>query len=263
MTVRRQRCVLGLAVLAVLFAIAPAAAAPPGLRTGSTRYVRLVHLGHGRLSIALTPTGRKRFTRVLRGYVLDAECTTLGAPVQGFTPSTQSSGGEDTARPGKRITHRVLLDRDADFCNIGRARQKITRNGVRTTSVSGPPLDSLALTQKGAAFLDEDQVMQKLVVILDAAIARASGDPGRRFPPAEKIAAESRGKVIALGSPDASPPAGAIGLFTDGANHAEVVALSALNQRLFIDSNGGALATNAPEHLFRVLHEEVAPLSGL
>lgn len=261
MAVCRHRCALGLSVLAALVLAAPAAAAPPGLHTGSTRYVRLVHVSHGRLSIALTATGRKRFRRALRGHVLDAECTTLGPTLQGFTESSESSEGEGSVGPGGRVTDRVLLDRHADFCDIGRARRKVTRRGESTTGVPGPPLDRMALTQKGAAYMDEDRVTQKIVLILDATVARAFDDPARRLPAAEKIAAESRGKVIALPSPDASPAPGVIGLFSDGASHAAAVALSALHQRLFIDSNAGALSTNAPEHVFRVVRGKVSTLA--
>jgi len=263
MAICRHRCGLGLGVLAALVVATPAAAAPPALHTGSTRYVRLVHLSHGRLTIALTATGRKRLRRVLRGYVVDASCTTLGPAVQGFTQSSESSEGEGSIGPGGRVTNRVLLDRHADFCDIGRARRKVTRRGESTTEVRGPTLDRVALTQKGAAYMDEDQVTQETLVTLNAAIGQAYGDPARHFPAAEKIVAFccTRGKAIALGSPDASPPAGVIGLFSDGANHAEAVALSALHRRLFIDSNAGALSTNAPEHMFRVLRGEAATLS--
>lgn len=249
-----------IAVVGLVLA-APAAAAPTRLHTGSTRYVRVVHLRDRGLSIALTAQGRKKFRRVLRGYVLDASCTTLGKSIQGSTQSTQSGGAESTSGPGGRLTYHVLLDRHADFCDIGRARQKITRKSESTTGVPGPPLDSIALTQKGAAYLDEDQVTQKTFATLEVALASARRDPAGRFPPAQKITAGFRGKVIALGSPDASPPAGVIGFYSDGANHAEAVALSALGQRLFIDSNAGVLSTNAAEHLLRLVRGQAAPLS--
>lgn len=249
---------LCLMALVGLVLAAPAAAAPTRLHTGSTRYVRLVHLRDRGLSIGLTAQGRKKFRRVLRGYVLDATCTTLGKSIQGTTQSTQSGGAESTFGPGGRLTYHVLLDRHADFCDIGRARQTITRRSERTTGVPGPPLDSIALTQKGAAYLDEDQVTQKIFATLDVAQAFAHRDPAGRFPPAQKIAARFRGKVIALGSPEDSPPAGGIGFYSDGANHAEAVALSALNQRLFIDSNAGVLSTNAAEHLLRLASGKAA-----
>lgn len=257
----RHRFALGLAVLASLALVDPASADSPVLRTGSTRYVRVVHLTHGRLTFALTASGRKRFKRALRGFVLDAECTTLGRVVQGDTESSEGSGGETTVAGG-RVTHLVLLDPHADFCDIGLARRKVTRRGESTTQVPGAPLERLALTQRGAAFIDEDRVTFKLVVSLQSALEYAHADKAGHFPPAERVAVKSRGTVIALGSPDASPPAGVVGLFSDGANHAEAVALSALHRRLFIDSNGGTLSTNAPEHMFRVLAGEAVTLFG-
>ncbi len=58
-------------------------------------------------------------------------------------------------------------------------------------------------------------------------------------------------RVVALASPDASPPPGAIGFYSDGANHAETVGISKLGRRLFMDSNAGVFSTNAAEHLIR------------
>lgn len=262
MALGRHRFALGLAVLASLALVDPASADSPVFRTGSTRYVRVVHLTHGRLTFALTASGRKRFKRALRGSVLDAECTTLGPAVQGSTLSSVGAGSERTVGPGGRVTDLVLLDPHADFCDIGRARRKVTRSRVTTTEVAGPPLERLALTQRGAAYMDEDRVTLKLFVTLNSALEYAHADKAGHFPPAERVTTKSGGKVIALGSPDASPPAGVVGLFSDGVNHAEAVGLSALHQRLFIDSNGGTLSTNAQEHMFRVAAGEATTLFG-
>ncbi|MDQ6751292.1 MAG: hypothetical protein M3Z33_11135 [Actinomycetota bacterium] len=142
---------LGATALAVLVLAAPAAAQAPRLHTGSTRYVRLVHL-HGRdLTIALTAHWRKVLKRVLRGRVLEATCTTLGRSVQGFTQSSQSGEAESSVGPDGHASYHTLLDRDADYCDVGLARLSKTRNSVSTVSVPGPPLASIALSQKGAA----------------------------------------------------------------------------------------------------------------
>jgi hypothetical protein len=251
--------------LAVLVLAAPAAARTPRLRTGSTRYVRLVHLrigGHMKLTIALTAQGRKRLGRAVRRRVLDATCTTLGRSVQGFTKSHQSSEFVSSiGRPG-RVPYHTLLDRHADFCDVGLARLIITRHSASTTSEPGSPIDSVALTQKGAAYLDEDRVTQRMVSVLDAAAQYAHRDRAGEFPPAAKIVAAFARKVVALGSADDSPPTGVVGFFSDGGQHAEVVAISALRRRLFIDSNGGVLSTNAQEHMFRVIRGDVAILPG-
>ncbi len=256
MAIRVRRCTW-LAALAPLVLAAPAAGASPRLHTGSTRYVRIVHLRDGNLSIALTAQGRKRFKRVLRGYVLDASCTTLAPPVQGFSQGGESSGAEGSSGPGGRVTYHVLLDRHADFCDVGRARQTINRRGQSTRRVPGPTLDSIALTQKGAAYLDEDRVTVRILGVLEAALASAREQSGGRFPTAQKLAAMSGGEVVALAAADSSPPTGVIGFFSDGADRAEAVALSALGQRLFIASDAGVLSTNAGEHLVRMVTNEV------
>jgi hypothetical protein len=86
------------------------------------------------------------------------------------------------------------------------------------------------------------------------AIGEAQHRPGGHFLPAAQFTAGfrvGRLRVVALVSPDGSPPPGAIGFYSDGANHAEVVGISTLGRRLFIDSNVGVLSTNAAEHLVR------------
>ncbi len=241
--------------LAAPLLTAPGAGATAVLHTGSTRYVRIVRLGHGELSVALTGQGRERFAQLMRGgYALDATCTTLGTSVQGFSPRSSSSGATASLEPSGRFTYHPLLDRHADFCDIGRARLRVTRHSVSSEQVPGPSLDSVALTQKGAAFLDEDRLSSTMYRVLEVAIADARRRPEGDFPPAAEFAAGPTAgglRLAALGSADASPPAGAIGFYSDGADHAEVVGISTLGRRLFIDSNAGVLSTNAAEHLLR------------
>ena len=256
MAARRSLRTLCLIALTALLLAAPAAGAVPALHTGSTRYVRIVHLGHGQLSVALTGQGHKRFAQLIRGgYALDATCTTLGKSVQGFSQRSSSGTAESGIGPHGRPTYHTLLDRHADFCDIGRVRLTITRRSISAEQVPGPTLDSIALTQKGAAFLDEDRVTSTIFAVLQLAIGDAQHRPDGHFPPAGQFAAGFRPsrllRVVALVSPDASPPPGAIGFYSDGANHAEAVGISTLGRRLFIDSNAGVLSTNAAEHLVR------------
>lgn len=255
MAARRSPRTLCLIALTALLLAAPAAGAVPALHTGSTRYLRIVHLGHGQLSVALTGQGRKRFAQLIRGgYALDATCTTLGKSVQGFSQRSSSGASESGIGPHGRPTYHTLLDRHADFCDIGRVRLTITRRSISAEQVPGPTLDSVALTQKGAAFLDEDRVTSKIFVVLEVAIGGAQHRPDGHFPPAQFAAGFRLSRllrVVALVSPDASPPPGTIGFYSDGANHAEAVGISTLGRRLFIDSNAGVLSTNAAEHLVR------------
>ncbi|MGH2868321.1 MAG: hypothetical protein ACRDNK_12240 [Solirubrobacteraceae bacterium] len=256
MAIRRPVRTLCLIALAALLFAAPDASAVPALHTGSTRYVRIVHLGHGQLSVALTGLGRKRLARLMHGgYALDATCTTLGKSVQGFSQRGSSGGSEGSIGPHGRAMYHALLDRHADFCDIGRVRLTITRRSISSEQVPGPTLDSIALTQKGAAFLDEDRVTATIFVVLEVAIGDAQHLTHGHFPPADQFAAglrRSPWQVVALASPFASPPARAIGFYSDGANHAEAVGISTLGRRLFMDSNAGVFSTNAAEHLVRL-----------
>ncbi len=258
MTARRSLRTLFLIALTALLLAAPAAGAVPTLHTGSTRYIRIVHLGHRQLSVALTEQGRKRFAQLMRGgYALDATCTTLGKSVQGFSQRGSSGGAEASIGPNGRSTYHTLLGRHADFCDIGRVRLTVTRRSVSSEQVPGPLLGSIALTQKGAAFLEEDHLTSTIFAVLEVAIGDAQHRPGGHFLSADQFAAGYAGllsrrlRVVALVSPDASPPPGAIGFYSDGVNHAEAVGILTLGQRLFIDSNAGVLSTNAAEHLLR------------
>ena len=138
-TARRSLRTLLLIPLTALLLAAPAAGAMPRLHTGSTRDIRIVHLGDGQMPVALTGQGRKRFAGLMRGgSALDATCTTLGKSVQGFTQRGSSGGAETSIGPDGRSTYHTLLDRGADFCDIGRVRLTVTRRGVSSAQVPGP-----------------------------------------------------------------------------------------------------------------------------
>jgi hypothetical protein len=196
---------LWLIALPALLLAASEASAVPALHTGSTRYVRIVHLGRGQLSVALTAQGHKRFAQLMHGgYALDATCTTLGKSVQGFSQRGSSGGAEGSVGPHGRPTYHALLDPHADFCDIGRVRLTVTRRSISSEQVAGPTLDSLALTQKGAAFLDEDRVTATTFGVLEVAIGEAQHLADGHFPPADQFAAELRTSpwhVVALASP--------------------------------------------------------------
>ncbi|MDQ6745495.1 MAG: hypothetical protein M3Z27_05725 [Actinomycetota bacterium] len=237
-------------------AVAPAASAATTtstvvLHTGSTAYAR-VHNTPGRQAfLGLTPLGRRHFRRLLRGYVIDATCTTLGRTAQGFTSSSESSvamGGPGFRRP----KFRAPIDGSGDFCDIGRARVIVNRQGSSETGIAGAPLDTVALTQKGAAYLDEDRLTGRMFAVLTEAVVRAERDRLRHFPTAQQVAASAPRQIVALASPDASPPHGMIGFYSDGANHAEAATASALGRRLFLDSDAGVLSSNVAEHLLRL-----------
>lgn len=255
MSTRFRRALLSAIALAAVLVVAGQALAVLRLSTGSTRYVRIVHLRHGQLSVALTAAGQKRFGQLMRGgMALDATCTTLGPAVQGFSERSSSESSEGADGPHRRPTYHTLLDRHADFCDIGRVQLTITQNSFEASSVSGPTLDSIALTQRGAAFLEEDRLTATGLAVLEVAIGEAQHQPDGHFLTAQQfVSGDPLGhlRIVVLVSPSDTPPAGTVGFYSDGVNHAEVVEVSRLGQRIFIDSNDGVLSTNAAEHLSR------------
>ena len=64
--------------------------------------------------------------------------------------------------------------------------------------------------------------------------------------------------TVALRTAKATPPGHKVGYYSNGSGHAEVVAVSALEQRLFIDVKNGIFSTNAEDHITRVLTGRLA-----
>jgi hypothetical protein len=62
--------------------------------------------------------------------------------------------------------------------------------------------------------------------------------------------AGGEGGLVVLDSPDATPPADRIGLYSDGVAHAAVVAFTKSGRRVFIEADGDALDTNLTSVLF-------------
>jgi hypothetical protein len=242
------------AVAGMLIFVASATGRQTLLRTGSTKYVRVARLRGGDHTVVLTAQGRK----VLRGRVLQATCTTLGRSVHGLTPTLSESSASEGGGPRRgNFAYHTISDLHADFCDIRLVRR--TRGGI-SDSVNVPPFDSLALDQRGAVFLNEDRVTQRLAGILELGSALASKDPAGDFPTAPRVASYLHGRDTSLSSPSTSPPPGRVGFFSDGVGHVEVVGLSALGRRLYVDLDDGVLSTDVPEHLLRVATNQVDTL---
>jgi hypothetical protein len=78
--------------------------------------------------------------------------------------------------------------------------------------------------------LDLDQAVQ---VVSDVA-----GKTATAFPPADAVVAAGHGQIVALDAPDATPPYGSIGYWTDGGVHEVLATPSAAGRRLYIEYHG-------------------------
>jgi hypothetical protein len=128
---------------------------------------------------------------------------------------------------------------------VGRGRER-TRHR-RKLIVSVP------LTQRGAVFLDEEATARTIATVLELGGIMAQ-DRNRTgyVSPAELLEAlrPRRRQVVALAAPPDTPPPGAVGYYSDGAQHAAAVALSTQGRRLFHEVTGDVLHTNIARHIF-------------
>jgi hypothetical protein len=228
----------GAAALALVSA-PPAAAQVPTLPL-EVRGVSAVNAGPGTVRITFGDAAARLFRRVA-GRSLTVRCERVGERA-GPVLLREDRTGElvrTLTAPARRRPIRVRKPgarRDFDVCRLVALRP---RNRSFRTVLS---LD-VPLTQAGAALLRDRALGDRMVALLDLVAGNASGD---RYPAFAPIAAVVP-RLVQLPSPDATPPPGRLGLFTDAAQHVTVVAVSVLGMRLFIDADGEILSTNVPE----------------
>jgi hypothetical protein len=221
---------IGLAAIALLLAGASVAQAqneplsPPG-----------VHLHFGRLGAVVEFDARaaKLYHR-LRGRKVTLRCVRLGSA---DTLLREDRGESDSAVAPRRRRplHFDLASRRFDFCTLARA------------DTTGDPPIAVALTSRGATFLDEQQAALRMVGVL--AFAGSLAPNATTWPLPGGVVAAGAGEVVALPGPGDSPPPDKVGYYSDGARHVTVAVLSRAGRRLFIDSNGDVTSTNVLEYL--------------
>jgi hypothetical protein len=223
---RSARLIAPLALALAATALAPVAGATVlGPNTGVTA----VRTGDT-VDVAFTPAA------LAQSGLLAGRAVTLSCDVAATTTSLQfkrdSASGGDLAfgqgTVGADGHARVRLDGAgdkpgaADYCEVGRVRHIAKHSSTEATVARVP------LTPAGATYVDETERATALRRLLEKAHA-ATG-----YQPASALGAG----VVALDSPDATPPAGQQGYWTDG-THAAVVTLSAAGRRLLIQDLGG------------------------
>jgi hypothetical protein len=227
-----SRSVLAAAVGFLLLAPAASAQPPPKeLPTGEVDGVRVKRTARDGIVVTFTDEAARLYRRIAGRRVI-VSCGKLGSPqlVLGRELIEQS---EALVAPRRRAPLRTgMRTRGFDFCSVARARGPADEAGTLVT---------VSITQDGAVYLDEQAVGENLVT----ALGLATRDQ-RTFLPANEIVQRvgDRFPVVALAAPTDSPPAGRIGIFSDGAKHAAAVGLSTLGRRLFFEVNGDTVATN-------------------
>jgi hypothetical protein len=151
--------------------------------------------------------------------------------------------------------------RGMDYCRLWLAARAVRRHGKRERI--GPRLIvSVPLTQTGAICLDEESKAHRLARVLVASLLVAEQRHligwatyellrDRGFPRAGN-------RFVGLAGPTDTPPAGAVGYYSDGDDHVVVAILSRSRRRLFIEYAGDVMSTNVTEYIY-LFRPRVAP----
>ncbi|MDA0161038.1 hypothetical protein OM076_12235 [Solirubrobacter ginsenosidimutans] len=235
---------LTLALLALAFA-APAAHAdwPDYLPVyGANDGIRLTQKG-----IAFGPKADKLY-RTLGGHRALALC---GAFTDRLAPD-YTAGNQLGTLPRKRGTIRVDTGGYPDVCAIATRRINLDDSfcrSMRSELEDWCARVIVAVTPRGRAYVDR---LHRAVELVGADDQISSLPPDWAPTPVELLQGAVEAKVVALDGPDASPPAGTIGLYGDGANHT-VAALLRDGTRVFLRREGDVITTNLPELFGRAL----------
>jgi hypothetical protein len=228
-----------LVMLLVSAWLAPAGATAAGLPVGHAKGVSVQVGRHGvnfRFAKSLDPT----VAALLRPRRhVELSCTTLGPlKIDGTRPS--SSETERVQVPERRTRLRLTTGtrQHPSFCAIH-------------LDSTGIDIVDIPVTQEGAIYIDERRTLFEIWNAAFTAAGDAEDAHSATFESADQFVNKygSDGDVIALASPDAVPPAGKLGIFSDGDRHFEAVALTTLGRRMFYDINGDVLTTNGTTYL--------------
>ena len=195
--------------------------------------------------VDVTATGRTvtvRFTgasaavgRKLAGHRARVGCGLHPAPGLMFAtrPKTQRADFAIVRAGRGDGTLIATLSVTGDFCQVADGTAVVARAG---------------LTPAGEAWADE---LNAATALFDAAYL---GRAGTRYTSAARLVARAGGRVTALPGPQATPPPGQVGYWTDGHRHAAFVEVSAAGRRLvWEDLDGHVHRTNLTEAYYNYL----------
>jgi hypothetical protein len=237
------------AALLVALAAPSAATAQTHLPVGEADGVRIVR-ERGALVVVFTQRA-ERLRRRVAGKLVSVLCTE-------FTEHGTNSGGITQRAPkrGRRI-HTGDLTRGLDYCRVWLAARTVTRDGERRR-IRRKLVVTVPLTQEGAVYLDEQVKALTLLSVLGLAeFVGEDRETGGYPTPAELLEAvpgfrprPSRQPLVGLAAPSDTPPGASIGYYSDGAQHAATVIVSASGRRLFVEQEGDVLHTNVARYIF-------------
>jgi hypothetical protein len=210
----------------------------------------------GALVVAFTARAARLYRQVA-GRRVSVICTEL-VPGDGIFSGVNTGGSTFRAPKRRRPIRTGDHTRNLDWCRVWLPARTVRRDGTRERRAR-ELIASVPLTQRGAVYLDEQEstfTMRRLLFAASFATERRNLDGAPT--PAELLdflrdrsPRLSGRRVTALGSSTETPPAGAVGYYSDGEEHVAAVIVSASGRRLFIEYEpGGVLRTNVAGYMF-------------
>ena len=219
-----SRRLLLMAALPALLALAQSASAQVA---GPDQGVTAAHGAHG-IVIKFGKRAAKTYRRIA-GRRIKVSCESVSRNA-GYGISVEG-GMEMTVRaPRKRGRIRTFDRSRADICV------------VRLPKAGDEVVAAAPLTARGRTFLDELGIASLISTVLD--IGDDDGTPA----PAADVVAQGHGAIVALDGPDATPPPGKAGYWTDGVR-VLVAGVSAAGRRLFIEVERDVIRTNVLRYI--------------
>jgi hypothetical protein len=240
---------------ALLMVAAPSAGAQTArLPVGEANGVRIVR-PHDAIVVVFGPTADRLWRRVA-GKRVSVMCTRGPFPAKdGFFITEEGGTSFRAPRRGRRLRTGDLT-RGMDFCEVWLDARTVRRNGARRR-FGRELIVAIPLTQRGAVRLDERTRAFALWALLNIAIVSQESDTYRFAAPADFTARVPSLRrplelpVVALSTPSDTPSAGSIGYYSDGAQHAAAVLLSASGRRLFLELDADeVIRTNVGKYVY-------------
>jgi hypothetical protein len=225
---------LALAMVAVLATAAPAAA--QDAKPLEVRGVRAENAASGGVTITFTARAARLYRRVAgRRTVVRCQAVDASGPV--LLPLDRADElfqDKRAARKRRPLRIRHAAGARFDVCELSVVRLRGDRRPRTLVSLALP------LTPTGAAYLEGRRLGERMVAVMifTANLGKAGAYP------ATQAVADIVPRLVVLAAPGDSPPPGRVGLYSDGARHVTVVALTSAGARLFIDADGGVVTSN-------------------
>jgi hypothetical protein len=209
---------------------------PPAAQAlGSDAGILVTRESGGRVVIRFTGTQPRRVRRLV-GKAVGVRCFRYGSAGLGPSEMKISSATAPLRSLAKPV--RTAITGRYDACTV--------LDPATSAALAHVPLSALGLDH-----IDEDATLTRIIVAASIAGREADAAHVSTYPPTAELARTLPARTVALERQEDSPAQGQLGVFTDGARHLEVVALTRSGRRIFLDFTADVVSTNA----FRALGE--------